>query len=60
MLAKLAWRVLSFSDELWREVLCAKYQVKKEDGANFVVKHNASQIWKGLVWGAELLRKGLR
>lgn len=51
LLAKLAWKVLSCSEELWRMVMCTKYKVKKEMGANFVAKANASQIWKGIAWG---------
>lgn len=60
MLAKLAWHVLTCSGELWREVLCAKYKVKIEDGAHFAYKQGSSQIWRGVCWGAELMRKGLR
>lgn len=44
---------------VWREVLKAKYGLNEEDGAHFRGRQRASQIWKGAVWGAELLRKGL-
>lgn len=42
------------------EAVCAKYQIRKEVGANFVAKQNSSRIWRGLVWATELLSKGLR
>lgn len=38
----------------------AKYGVKSEDGAHPRMRQGVSQIWRGVVWGAELLRSGLR
>lgn len=59
LLARMAWRLLSCSGELWREVLCAKYKINKETGANFVRKYNLSHIWKGLVWGGGASEEGV-
>lgn len=33
--------------------------MKDDDGAYFRGRQQASQVWKGAVWGAELLRKGI-
>lgn len=57
LLAKLAWRVLTSEGELWCETLRAKYGVELNDGARFRPKQRSSQVWKAVVWGAELLHK---
>lgn len=41
-------------------VLRAKYGVREEVGLAMKVKQKSSQIWKGVLWGAELLHKGVR
>lgn len=60
MMAKLAWRVLKHSGEAWCEVLRAKYGLKVKDGANLRRKRRESQMSRGAVWGAALLRRGLK
>lgn len=60
MLAKMAWRVLTSRGEVWSEVLKAKYGVKESEGAYFKERHGESFVWKGVVRGAELLRRGLK
>lgn len=40
-------------------MLRSKYRVKTEDGAHFRLRQRASQISKAIVWGPDLLRKGL-
>lgn len=60
LLAKLAWRAPTCKGYTWSEALRTKYGVAVEDGVHFKVKHNASQIWKRVLLGAALMRKGLR
>lgn len=36
----------------------SKYVVKEEDGIQFKSKYTSTQVWKGVLWGAGLLRKG--
>lgn len=38
----------------------SKYAVKEQDGVQFKNKCSSSQVWKGILWGAELLRKGIK
>lgn len=59
LLAKLAWRTLKCKDQIWRRVVASKYKVGDEDGAHFRERQRASQVWKGLVWVADLLRRGI-
>lgn len=59
-LAKLGWQVLSCPEEIWCKVFRSKYRVRDEDGAHFKDKQRSSHVWKGVVWGVELLRLGLR
>lgn len=40
-------------------MLRSKYGVAADE-AHFKQKRRSSQIWKGVLWGAELLRQGLR
>lgn len=37
----------------------SKYAIKDDDGIHFK-KYTSSQIWKGVLWGAELLSRGLK
>lgn len=60
VMVKMAWRLLKNRGEIWGEVIRAKYGIKDTNGAYFKSRKRASHIWKGVVWGAELLRKGLR
>lgn len=60
MLAKLAWKVLTGSGAAWKDMLCRKYGVLEDCGTHYKPKQRSTQIWKGVVWGAELLRRGLR
>lgn len=60
MMEKLAWRVLNHSGDVWSGVLWAKYGVMEDDGVQFRDKYRSSQIWKRVLWGAELMRRGLR
>lgn len=39
-------------------MLCAKYKVRQENGAH--CKQHSSRVRRGIGWGAELLRKGLK
>lgn len=60
MLEKLAWRVMNSDGEVWCDVLRFKYRVKEEDKADLRLKARSSQVWKGVVWGSELVRRGLK
>lgn len=60
LLAKQAWRLMNCSRENLVEVLKAKYGYSADDSAFFKNKQRSSQKWKGITWGAELLRRGLR
>lgn len=58
LLAKLAWRILCSEGDLWAEVIKSEYKVTKEDGVYFKQRQRVSQIWRGILLGAELLRQG--
>lgn len=60
MMAKLAWRELNHSDEAWSSVLRSKYAVNDYDGIQFKSKCIFSQVCKGILLGAGLLRKGIK
>lgn len=60
MLAKMALRVITEEEAIWVKVIQAKYGLEREDPVVFKGKDMSSLIWKGLVWGAELLQRGLR
>lgn len=49
LLAKLGWRILACSGDVWREVLRAKYGVVTEDDAHFRGKQKSTLIWKGVL-----------
>lgn len=59
LMAKLAWKLLSQTEQAWSKVLSSKYKVEIGDGIHFKSKSLSSQVWKGIIWGAGLLRKGL-
>lgn len=60
LMAKLAWRVLTQKEETWCEVFRSKYGIVSDGMMEFKCRQRASSIWKGLMWGYELLHKGLR
>lgn len=60
LLTKLAWRVLTQRETVWCKVLREKYLWNNEGGAWLVDKQRASKVWKGIVWGADVLRMGAR
>lgn len=50
-MAKLAWKILNCTRELWSEVLNSKYGVTGKEGAHYKDKQRSSQVWKGVVLG---------
>lgn len=60
LLAKLVGRMICRGGQLWSEVLRAKYNVMEEDGPHLHDRLVGSKTWRGLTWGVELLRKGIR
>lgn len=58
LLGKLAWSGLTKDGEFWCDVLSAKYERWGGGRLGFIDKQRDSRIWKGIVWGAELLRLG--
>lgn len=59
-MAKLVWRVLTHSGEVRCKVLCAKYGLKAEDGANLRRKQRSPEVWRGADWGAGHATKRLK
>lgn len=60
LLAKLIQRVITKEGETWCKVLKVKYGSRRIEGIQFIDKQRASRVRKGIVWGPELLREGLR
>uniref|UniRef100_A0A803QHF5 Reverse transcriptase domain-containing protein n=1 Tax=Cannabis sativa TaxID=3483 RepID=A0A803QHF5_CANSA len=58
MLAKQAWRILTSPDSLVGELLKAKY-FKRNDFLHAATGHSPSFCWCSILWGRDLLIKGL-
>uniref|UniRef100_A0A803PUH8 Reverse transcriptase zinc-binding domain-containing protein n=1 Tax=Cannabis sativa TaxID=3483 RepID=A0A803PUH8_CANSA len=58
LLAKQAWRVWTDTGSLLHSILKARY-FKHSDLLNAPVGHNSSFTWRSLLWGRQLLKKGL-
>ncbi|KAM6583339.1 hypothetical protein CsatB_010341 [Cannabis sativa] len=58
MLAKQAWRLLTSPDSLVGQLLKAKY-FKRNDFLHAAIGHSPSFCWRSILWGRELLLKGL-
>lgn len=60
LLAKMAWRVIIEEDAIWAKVIRSKYGLESDGLVVFKEKQRSLLIWKGLVWCAELLQRGLK
>lgn len=58
LLAKQIWRLVRHPSSLLARVLKAKY-FKHMDIMHGPIGNNPSYIWRSLMWGRELLHKGL-
>uniref|UniRef100_A0A803QQG6 Reverse transcriptase domain-containing protein n=1 Tax=Cannabis sativa TaxID=3483 RepID=A0A803QQG6_CANSA len=58
MLAKQAWRILTTPDSLVGQILKAKY-FKRNDFLHASTGHSPSFCWRSILWGRDLLIKGL-
>ncbi|KAL8142510.1 hypothetical protein V2J09_015542 [Rumex salicifolius] len=59
-LAKLGWRLLQEPTSLWSRVIRSKYCNRRLDVDMFLRHSNSSQVWQGIVHGAQTLKKGLQ
>ncbi|KAL6176236.1 hypothetical protein ACLB2K_052871 [Fragaria x ananassa] len=59
LLAKTVWRIVLCPDSMVNKVIRAKY-VGNGDWATVGIGVKPSQVWRGLVWGKELLCAGIR
>ncbi|KAL6195493.1 hypothetical protein ACLB2K_031112 [Fragaria x ananassa] len=59
LLAKTVWRIVLCPDSMVNKVIRAKY-VGNGDWAAAGICVKPSQVWRGLVWGKELLCAGIR
>lgn len=60
ILAKLGWRILQEPNALWARVIRGKYCNNRADVDMFQDSARSSQMWKGILLGAETLSKGLK
>lgn len=60
LLAKLFWHVLSNRESVWCRLLWEKYEMRGEDDVHFREKTRSSLIWKGIIRGSGLLKKGMK
>ncbi|KAM6566494.1 hypothetical protein CsatA_025622 [Cannabis sativa] len=58
MLAKQAWRIFTSPDSLVARLFQAKY-FKRNDFLHAAIGHSPSFCWRSILWGRELLLKGL-
>lgn len=60
LLAKLGWRMLVCGDEAWCKLIKSKYGVTSKTPPFGRHGQRDSHVWRGISWGSELLRRGLR
>ena len=59
LVAKQAWRLLQYPNSLVSRVLQARYY-KNSNFLSASIGSNASFIWKSILWGREVIKKGFR
>lgn len=52
--------MLTNEEELLCKVVRSKYGSRDNDSFQFAEKQRATRVRKGMIWGAELLKKGIR
>lgn len=57
-MAKWGWKLLTEPNTLWARVLRHKYCSGRCDMDMFACKPNSSNVWKGIVDGIPILKKG--
>lgn len=60
LLAKLEWWVLTHGEANWCKLVRMKYDTRRDGCFQFVEKQRSSRIWKGIIWGSDILRLGAR
>lgn len=60
LLAKLGWMLMASKEENWCRVLRSKCDVQEVDGPHFKIKQRSTLVWKGITWGSELPKLGMR
>ncbi|KAL8143028.1 hypothetical protein V2J09_016060, partial [Rumex salicifolius] len=58
MLAKIGWRTIVEPQSLWSYIIRSKYCNGRADVDIFTRSHNASRVWQGLTYGAQIPTKG--
>ncbi|KAH0976264.1 hypothetical protein GBA52_025983 [Prunus armeniaca] len=60
LLAKTSWRLLKKDEGLWAQIFEKKYlRGHSPCDPNLLLKQNCSPTWKGIVFGSQLLEKGI-
>ena len=59
-MVKLGWMILQNNNELWARVLRDKYMYHKTNPQDLRNKPGASNLWKGIVKGRDILLHGMR